>query len=88
MTCASGTSAGAGLLRRAAVLSSLELLKKVFESKPGSYSLTLFFLAKSDELVNLFSPAEPVEKNKATTLLNEIDPANSIKYNKINQSKE
>ncbi len=73
---------------RAAVLSSLELLKKVYESKPGSYGLTLFFLAKADEIVNLFAPAEPVEKNKVITLLNEIDPANSIKYNKIIQSNE
>ena len=70
---------------RAAVLSSLELLKNVFESKPGNYSLTLFFLAKSDEIVNLFTPAEPEEKTKVLALVNEIDPANATKYNKINQ---
>lgn len=76
------------LTGRSAVLSSLELLKKVFESKPSSYSLQIFFLAKADEIVNLFTPAEPVEKNKVTALLNEIDPANSVKYNKINQGNE
>ena len=70
---------------RATVLSSLELLKKVYDNKPGNYSLTLFFLAKADEIVNLFSPAEPEEKTKVLALVNEIDPANSIKYNKINQ---
>lgn len=70
---------------RAVVLSSLELLKKVYETKPGNYNLTLFFLAKSDEIVNLFSLAEPAEKNKLLALVNEIDPANMVKYNKINQ---
>ncbi len=70
---------------RAAVLSALQLLKKVFDNKPGNYSLTLFFLAKSDEVVNLFSPAEAEEKTKILALVNEIDPANTVKYNKINQ---
>lgn len=70
---------------RAMVLSSLELLKKVYETKPGNYNLTLFFLAKSDEIVNLFSLAEPAEKNKLLALVNEIDPGNTAKYNKINQ---
>lgn len=73
---------------RAAVLNSLELLKKVFESKPGSYSLTLFFLAKADEIVNLFTLAEPAEKTKIMALVNELDPANNTKYNKINQNNE
>ena len=70
---------------RANVLSSLQLLKQVYDNKPGNYSLTLFFLAKADEIVNLFTPAEPEEKSKVLALVNEIDPANSIKYNKINQ---
>ena len=73
---------------RGAALSSLELLKKVYESKPSSYSLQLFFLAKSEEIVTLFSLAEPSEKTKVMALLNELDPANTAKYNKINQSKE
>jgi hypothetical protein len=68
---------------RAKVLSSLLLLKKVFDVKPGSYSLTLFFLAKSDEIVNLFSNAPMEEKNKVVELLGQIDPANTIKYNRI-----
>jgi len=73
---------------RAAVLSSLELLQKVYDSKPGNYSLQLFFLAKADELVNLFTPAEQAEKTKVVTLLNAIDPANITKYNKITQGNQ
>lgn len=71
---------------RAAVLQSLLLLKKVHESKPSSYSMQLFFLAKADEIVNLFMQGEPAEKTKVTELLSEIDPANNTKYNKINQN--
>jgi hypothetical protein len=73
---------------RAMVLSSLELLKKVYETKPGNYNLTLFFLAKSDEIVNLFSAAKPAEKTKLLALVNEIDPANTVKYNKIKQGND
>ncbi len=70
---------------RAAVLQSLEILKKVHEIKPTSYTMQLFFLAKSDEVVNLFTLAEPGEKTRVMELLNTIDPANNTKYNKINQ---
>lgn len=73
---------------RAEALQSLELLKKVYDTKPGSYSLQLFFLAKSDEIVRLFTPAELPEKNKLVPLLNEIDPGNTVKYNKILENKE
>ena len=73
---------------RATVLSSLELLQKVYDSKPGNYSLQIFFLAKADEIVNLFTLAEPAEKTKVVTLLNGIDPANITKYNKINQGNQ
>lgn len=72
---------------RAAVLQSLLLLKKVHDSKPSSYSMQLFFLAKSDEIVNLFSNADPAEKTKVLELVNEIDPANSTKYVKITEEK-
>jgi len=70
---------------RAAVLQSLLLLKKVHEIKPSSYSMQLFFLAKADEIVNLFSLAEPAERTKVMELLNEVDPANSAKYGKMTE---
>lgn len=73
---------------RANVLTALEVLQKVHENKPLSFNMQLFFLAKADEIVNLFSSAEPTEKTKVMALLNEIDPANASKYNKINQINE
>ena len=39
---------------RTAVMQSLDLAKKVFDNKPGSFNLQIFFLSKADELVQLF----------------------------------
>lgn len=71
---------------RQTIAESLKLLQKVYRDKPGSFNLQLFFNAKSDELVNVFSISFPDEKSKVVNILNEIDPANSNKYAKILQS--
>ncbi len=68
---------------RAVILESLMDLKKVHQVKPLSFSLQVFFIAKADEIVNVFCGAFSDEKAKVTTLLNEIDPTNSNKYTKI-----
>ncbi len=68
---------------RSSVMDGLLLLEKVHRDKPNSFNLQVFFLAKADEIVNLFSQAFPEEKTKVVNLLNQIDPANSTKYQKI-----
>lgn len=68
---------------RAAILESIESLKKVHQAKPASFNVEVFFNAKSDEIVNIFSGAFPDEKSKIVPILNEIDPLNSNKYQKI-----
>jgi hypothetical protein len=68
---------------RAAILQSLQDLKNVHQVKPLSFSLQVFFIAKADEIVNVFCGAYSDEKVKVVTLLNEIDPTNSNKYTKI-----
>lgn len=72
---------------RAVVFNSLLLLDKVYERKPGSFQLQLFFNAKSNEIVDLFVDGEPKEKTEITNLLNKIDPNNLSKYNKIAKGK-
>jgi hypothetical protein len=42
--------------------------------------------AKSDELINIFTDAFPEEKSRVVQILIEIDPANKVKYEKINAS--
>ncbi|NPA36024.1 MAG: DUF4835 family protein [Chlorobi bacterium] len=68
---------------RSNIYSALEGLRKVQNQDPGSAAMTMFFDAKSDELVNIFSGAFPIEKGKAASLLKEIDPSNIKKYEKI-----
>lgn len=68
---------------RVAVAESLKLIQKVFRARPSLYILQVFFDAKSDELVNIFSKSLPDERNRVTVILNECDPSNGSKYEKI-----
>jgi hypothetical protein len=68
---------------RAKVLSALELLVPVYNNRPASFNMQLFFNAKGDEIVNIFSQATAEEKTKAVELLMKVDPANTTKYLKI-----
>jgi hypothetical protein len=72
---------------RANILKSLDLLKPVYQSRPASFTMQLFFNAKTDELINIFKGALPEEKNTAVETLMLIDPANTTKYLKIQEGK-
>jgi hypothetical protein len=50
------------------------------------YLVQVILEAKSDELINIFSPAFPEEKSRVVQILTEIDPANKTKYEKINSA--
>jgi hypothetical protein len=68
---------------RGAIAESLKSIQKVFRSRPSLYILQVFFDAKSDELVNIFSNSFPDERNRVSVILNECDPSNGTKYEKI-----
>jgi len=72
---------------REVVLNSLKLLEQVHERRPASFQLQIFFNAKSNEIVDLFSEALPKEKTEVTTLLKKIDATNLTKYEKITKGK-
>lgn len=71
---------------RAKVYTAIELLRRVHRAKPGSYNVQVFFTAKADEIVNLFSQALPQEKQKIFNILREVDAGNLSKYQKIMKS--
>lgn len=71
---------------REEVVKSLELLQKVYRQKPTSFLLSMFFNAKSDEIVNIFSESFSMEKGQVFNLLTEIDPTNTDKYNVLKAS--
>ncbi len=68
---------------RKEILTSTELLLKVYKDRPASFPMELFFNAKVDEVVNIFSKGFPDEKAKIVETLTTVDPANSNKYFKI-----
>lgn len=70
---------------REAILLSLGYLQKIKQSRPGLLFLQIITDSKRDELVNVFSDGLSTEKTSAVKILNEIDPANAMTYQKILQ---
>ncbi|WP_321372935.1 DUF4835 family protein [uncultured Draconibacterium sp.] len=68
---------------RANIAEALRDIQKVFRRRPSTYILQMFFDAKADELVNVFSKSFPDERNRVMAILNEVDPSNGSKYEKI-----
>ncbi|MDZ4663856.1 MAG: DUF4835 family protein [Bacteroidota bacterium] len=68
---------------RANIIKALDLLKPVYQSRPASFNMQLFFNSKVDELINMFKGASPEEKSNIVETLTNLDPANTTKYNKI-----
>ncbi len=70
---------------RAVIAESLENLQKVYREKPDPFMqlLKVILDAKADELVNIFIESFVEEKNRVVTILQEIDPSNQPKYQKI-----
>ena len=48
--------------------------------RPGSYNIQVFFLAKSDEIINVFGPAPDAEKARLLPILKQLDPGNISSY--------
>lgn len=70
---------------RTGMVESLRLLQDVYRRKPDPflYYMQVVMESKADELVNIFSQAFPEEKSRVVQILNEIDPANKSKYERI-----
>lgn len=73
---------------RAVIAESLDKLQSVYRDKPDPfmYWLQLIMDAKSDEMINVFSESFTEEKTRAIRILQEIDPANKTKYERIQAS--
>lgn len=71
---------------RANIANTLRDIQTVFRRRPSVYILQMFFDAKADELVNIFSKSFPDERNRVLAILNEVDPSNGSKYKQISES--
>ncbi|MCK9638464.1 MAG: DUF4835 family protein [Prolixibacteraceae bacterium] len=74
-------------LGRGEIADALKNMQKVYRARPDTYINRIFFDAKSDEIVNIFSKGSTDEKSRTMTILTECDPANSGKYEAIMQQK-
>lgn len=68
---------------RFAITEALEGLKSIYRDNPSAFVLKLFFDAKKDEIVNIYSGAFSNEQARIIKTLVEIDPPNSTKYQSI-----
>jgi hypothetical protein len=73
---------------RTVIAESLDKLQSVYREKPDPFIhwLQLILDAKADEMINIFSESFTEEKSRAIRILQEIDPANKNKYEKIQAS--
>ncbi len=70
---------------RATILTAINALKEVHQNRPASFNMQVFFVAKKQEIVDIFKEATNEEKTKLIETLNLIDPANQNTYSKIQQ---
>lgn len=68
---------------RAKINEDLNLLKKVYEKRPGLYLLQVIIETKRNEMINIFKEGNPAEKENFVKIMNQIDPANSSKYKAV-----
>lgn len=69
---------------RASILTALQGIQQAAQRRPGTLLVRAFFEAKSDEIANVFRTSqEQSQKETVVTMLTEIDPTNSAKYQTI-----
>ncbi len=66
-----------------AVMTSIETLSNLYAVRPNAFLLRIFFDAKADEIVSVFSGGPDVNKKKTVETLNKISPLNSFKWNNL-----
>lgn len=68
---------------RRVITECIPKLKRIRLDQPNSYLLTVFFTAKTDELINIYKEAFPDVKQRVANDLKEMDPANANRYSEI-----
>lgn len=70
---------------RTEIYQSLKSLQEVYRQHPDPfmYYMTLVMEAKASEIVSIFTPGFPEEKNRVVEIMTEIDAGNESKYKAI-----
>jgi len=72
---------------RAAITSSIDYIKKIYDIAPMSVALSMFKDAKLDELVNVYSQSNTTEREKVYEQLYAIYPTETERLDKIKKGK-
>ncbi len=65
------------------ITSSVNDLLEIHKSRPSSLNMQLFFNAKYEELIKIYLPTSPTERNKIYNLVSQLDPSRIKAYNKL-----
>lgn len=65
---------------RSQILQALNQLYTMDEANSNTMLIPFFFQARSNELISIFSKAQPAEKTKALDLLQKLDPSKASQY--------
>ncbi len=68
---------------RSEIADCIRLMQKAYRANPSTFILRIFFDAKADEIVNIFSESFSEEKKRVYNIVKEIDPSHLSKYKKI-----
>ncbi len=69
------------------IFNALQNFDKIHRIKPMAYDTQLFFLAKSDEIINIFTPADPSMRTQLYEILSQVDPGHLSDYGKMQKGK-
>ncbi len=70
-------------LGRANILKAMQSVEKVGRAYPNSMIMQMFFNAKSDEIVDIFTEGTRAEKTDVIRICSKLDPVNAINYRKL-----
>ena len=65
------------------VKNAILLLAQIYSARPNAYLLRIFFDAKSDEIVSIFSGGPTIDIVELNETLNRVSPINASKWSKI-----
>ncbi len=68
---------------RDGIYAALTDLVQIHNTRPNSFLMRIFFDAKTDEIVNIYSGVMDKNKKKVVETLNKISPLNSSKWNNL-----
>lgn len=71
---------------RSVILESLRLLQQVNSQRSGLYLMQIIVQSKAQEIIEIFKEGTVSEKTQVIAIMKQLDPANSSRYDVINQS--